>query len=179
MMQKVVVLEHGGVVADRDGKMFRVRVWARAGPARRWSGILEFLPMEQGAAMHTGIETTQPSSAAIARWATTLGPLYFEGALERAQRRSGAELESKPLLVYRHEDVVEHDGRIFRPSTWAKREASGSFVAWIEFVPTDGAEGLVATGHETSQSDLEAVEYWACGLSAVYLEGALTRARSG
>jgi hypothetical protein len=33
------------------------------------------------------------------------------------------------------------------------------------------------TGQETSQPDRKALEYWATGLEAVYLEGALARAK--
>lgn len=51
----------------------------------------------------------------------------------------------------------------------------GPWEAWIEFVPLDG--GPPATSpRETTQPNRVAAVYWATGLTAVYLEGALARA---
>jgi hypothetical protein len=46
---------------------------------------------------------------------------------------------------------------------------------WIEFAADDGSRAL-RTGRETTQPDRDALSYWATGLSATYLEGALQRA---
>jgi hypothetical protein len=47
---------------------------------------------------------------------------------------------------------------------------------WIEFLPEDG--GLpVRSGRETTQPNRVDTEYWATGLTEVYLEGALMRAK--
>jgi hypothetical protein len=46
---------------------------------------------------------------------------------------------------------------------------------WIEFVPQGGGDAL-RTSRETTQPDRAALAYWATGLSATYLEGALARA---
>ncbi len=46
---------------------------------------------------------------------------------------------------------------------------------WIEFIPTTGGE-VLRTGRETTQPNRDATMYWATGLTAVYLEGALERA---
>jgi hypothetical protein len=45
------------------------------------------------------------------------------------------------------------------------------------FVPADGSPPL-ATSRETTQSSRQALTYWAGGLAATYLEGALKRAVS-
>ena len=45
----------------------------------------------------------------------------------------------------------------------------------LEFVAHDG--GTLRTDRETVQSSAEALRYWATGLEAVYLEGALERAK--
>lgn len=177
-MQEVLVLEHPLRVVDRDGTTYHVRVWAHPEADGRWSGFLEFIPTGGGPRERTGHETKQRSSADVGHWAGALGPLYLEGALERAHHRSGVDRETAPILIHTHETVVTSEGRSFRARTWGLREPSGGFIAWIEFAPQDGSGPALSTGHETSQSDLEALTYWAHGLSPIYLEGALSRARS-
>lgn len=59
----------------------------------------------------------------------------------------------------------------------AGRRSDGTWAAWLVFVPIMGG-ATVATDRETTQSSLEAVHYWAGGLGAVYLDGALARARA-
>jgi hypothetical protein len=49
---------------------------------------------------------------------------------------------------------------------------------WIEFVPADGQGDPLITAVETRQPAREHLAYWATGLSDVYLEGALSRARN-
>jgi hypothetical protein len=46
---------------------------------------------------------------------------------------------------------------------------------WVEFVPIDGGPP-VRSPRETTQPNRVDTEYWASGLTAVYLEGALIRA---
>jgi hypothetical protein len=46
---------------------------------------------------------------------------------------------------------------------------------WIEFTPVEGGDTVVS-GRETTQPNREDTVYWATGLTAVYLEGALARA---
>lgn len=48
--------------------------------------------------------------------------------------------------------------------------------AWLEFDLQDGTPSL-QTDRETEQHGREDLEYWASGLTATYLEGALARAR--
>jgi hypothetical protein len=45
---------------------------------------------------------------------------------------------------------------------------------WIEFIADDGSD-VRRTPRETTQPDLDAMVYWATGLSGTYLEGALAR----
>jgi hypothetical protein len=49
---------------------------------------------------------------------------------------------------------------------------------WIEFVPAGGRGDVLITGVETRQPAREHLAYWATGLTEVYLEGALSRARN-
>jgi len=53
----------------------------------------------------------------------------------------------------------------------------GRWQGWIEFVPLGNGEP-VRTPRETTQPNRVDTEYWATGVSAVYLEGALRRALS-
>ncbi len=177
----MLVHEHVALVRDPDGTAYRACVWARRAPLGRWSGFVEFVPERGGGrAERTGSETTQPSSAGVARWATGLGPLYLEGALRRAHRRSGVDHDPRTILVGEHETpVVDREGRGFRARTWARVTQFGSLMAWIEFEPEDGLGPALVTDTESTQPDLDSVVYWSQGLQPVYLEGALRRAARG
>ena len=52
---------------------------------------------------------------------------------------------------------------------------NGMWQGWIEFIPTTGGE-VLRSGRETTQPNRQDTVYWATGLTAVYLEGALERA---
>ena len=53
----------------------------------------------------------------------------------------------------------------------------GMWEGWIEFTPVDGRNEVLVTGAESRQPERNHLEYWATGLSPVFLEGALERAR--
>lgn len=56
--------------------------------------------------------------------------------------------------------------------------SDGMWEGWLEFVPTDGRSPLALTSSvESRQPKREHLLYWASGLSVVYAEGALWRAR--
>lgn len=80
------------------------------------------------------------------------------------------------------EVLVLYDARVHDPSgTYSVRSvgrhaADGMWEGWLEFVPADGGPVLVS-GVETRQPEREHLVYWATGLTPVYLEGALQRAR--
>jgi hypothetical protein len=48
---------------------------------------------------------------------------------------------------------------------------------WIEFVPADGGGDVLVSPIESRQPERQHLAYWATGLTPVYLEGALRRAR--
>jgi hypothetical protein len=52
----------------------------------------------------------------------------------------------------------------------------GLWQGWIEFIPVNGAGTVLRSPRETTQPNRKDVEYWATGLTPVYLEGALRRA---
>ena len=83
------------------------------------------------------------------------------------------------VLVQFDTDIQAADGAPFTPRVCARRRDDGLWEGWIEFVPAgpDGGEPL-RSGRETEQTERDDVVYWATGLTAVYLQGALDRARA-
>ena len=53
----------------------------------------------------------------------------------------------------------------------------GMWQGWLEFIPIDGSSEVLVGGVETHQPEREHLEYWATGLTPVFLQGALHRAR--
>ena len=54
----------------------------------------------------------------------------------------------------------------------------GMWEGWIEFVPVNGGSDVIVSGLESRQPAREHLAYWSTGLTPVYLEGALHRARN-
>jgi hypothetical protein len=71
--------------------------------------------------------------------------------------------------------VVDESGREFIARACGRECPDGHWEGWLEFVPLDGGV-VVRSARETTQPNRVDTEYWASGLSAVYLEGALRRA---
>ena len=53
----------------------------------------------------------------------------------------------------------------------------GMWEGWIEFTAIDGSGEVLITGAESRQPEHEHLVYWATGLTPIFLEGALQRAR--
>jgi hypothetical protein len=53
----------------------------------------------------------------------------------------------------------------------------GMWEGWVEFTSVDGGGEVLVTGVETTQPEHEHLRYWATGLTPIFLEGALHRAR--
>lgn len=69
---------------------YRVRVCGRQRSDGTWTGWIEFQRAGGKSVLRTGQETSQPNFAAIEYWADGLEPIYFEGALARAQGHTTA-----------------------------------------------------------------------------------------
>jgi hypothetical protein len=78
------------------------------------------------------------------------------------------------LLRYQH-PVTGPDGTQYEARACGGPVPGGTWHGWIEFVPLGGGEP-VCTPRETTQPNRIDTEYWATGLTPVYLEGALRRA---
>lgn len=66
------------------------------------------------------------------------------------------------------------DGRVYAARSVGREREDGTCEGWLEFVPSDGSP-VLRSARETTQPNLPDLEYWASGLTAVYLEGALER----
>jgi hypothetical protein len=58
------------------------------------------------------------------------------------------------------------------------RLADKMWEGWIEFLPANGRGDVLVTPVESRQPERQHLAYWATGLSQVYMEGALRRARN-
>lgn len=78
------------------------------------------------------------------------------------------------LLVKFTEPTRAESGELYWPAVYGGLADDGLWEGWIEFAHEDGR--VLRTPRETEQPDLDFVRYWAQGLTATYLEGALERA---
>lgn len=69
---------------------------------------------------------------------------------------------------------IRRDGKTYRARVLGFERPASTWEGRIEF--RDDSGHAITTGHETSQPDRIALEYWASGLEPVFLEGALKRA---
>lgn len=79
------------------------------------------------------------------------------------------------VLVQFTEPVIGSEGEVYTARACGSEMPDGLWQGWIEFLP-HGEGKPVRTGRETTQPSRADVLYWATGLTAVYLEGALDRA---
>jgi hypothetical protein len=84
---------------------------------------------------------------------------------------------SETLLQYQH-TVTAPDGTEYEARACGSPMAGNTWQGWIEFIPIGGG-APVRTPRETTQPNRANTEYWASGLTTVYLEGALRRALAG
>lgn len=72
------------------------------------------------------------------------------------------------------EPVAATDGEAYIARACGGEDERGHWQGWLEFTPTSGG-ATVRSGRETTQPNRADTEYWATGLSRVYLEGAIER----
>ncbi|HEX6925970.1 MAG TPA: hypothetical protein VF167_11170 [Longimicrobiaceae bacterium] len=71
--------------------------------------------------------------------------------------------------------VLDRKGQPCSVQVCGRPNEDGLWDGWIEFTPVGGGE-VLRTQRETTQPNRVDLEYWASGLTPVYLEGALQRA---
>ena len=81
---------------------------------------------------------------------------------------------SETLVVFQSA-IIGPDGERYEGRACGREVPSGLWEGWIEFTPLAGG-AIVRTERETTQPNRTDTEYWATGLTPVYLEGALKRA---
>jgi hypothetical protein len=81
------------------------------------------------------------------------------------------------VLVEFSDPVVDADGITYTARACGSPLDAARWQGWIEFVPADGGESI-RSGRETTQPNRTDTLYWATGLTAVYLQGALERAQN-
>ncbi len=81
----VLIQERAEHVRDARDLAHRLRIYGQPRADGTWIGWVEFAPLDGGAPLRTGPETTQSSREQIAYWASGLEALYFEGAFRRAR----------------------------------------------------------------------------------------------
>jgi hypothetical protein len=79
------------------------------------------------------------------------------------------------ILTHRYgEPLITSTGN-YRARVYGRPRSDGRWEGWLVFFPVAGGR-VIATDRETTQSSRADLEYWASGLTDVYLEGALERA---
>ena len=79
-------------------------------------------------------------------------------------------------VLVRFTHPIRDGADVFHAQACGAAMVDGRWTAWIEFIPIDGRRPL-RSPRETTQPNRTDAEYWAAGLTPVYLEGALQRAR--
>lgn len=74
--------------------------------------------------------------------------------------------------------VEAADGTLYQARACGSPMDERTWQGWIEFVPLAAGQAL-RTPRETTQPNRADIEYWATGLTEIYLQGALRRALAG
>jgi hypothetical protein len=85
-----------------------------------------------------------------------------------------------PVLLVKYDEAITDPAgsRYFAQAAGRKRD-DGLWEGWVEFVAVGESGEMLTSGRETTQPNREDLDYWAQGLSKVYLQGALARAKAG
>ena len=74
------------------------------------------------------------------------------------------------------DDPIRDESGVYQARVVGRHAPDGMWEGWFEFIPKDGSEAVVSAV-ESRQPERDHLLYWASGLTAVYAEGALQRAR--
>jgi hypothetical protein len=74
--------------------------------------------------------------------------------------------------------IAGPNGLFYTARACGSKATDGLWQGWVEFTPIDGGS-TIRSPRETTQPNRVDTEYWATGLTTVYLEGALQRALPG
>ena len=82
------------------------------------------------------------------------------------------------VLVKFDESITAPNGARYFAQAVGREVEGGLWEGWLEFLPVSEDDTTLESGRETTQPNRTNTEYWAQGLTKVYLEGALGRAIS-
>jgi hypothetical protein len=77
-------------------------------------------------------------------------------------------------LVVFDTPVSDRNGRLYQPKACGRERDDGMWEGWLEFQDVQTGQ-VIRTSRETTQPNRTDIQYWATGLTSVYLEGALER----
>ena len=86
-------------------------------------------------------------------------------------------IEMPEVIRYHRTHIRTPEGLAYAPRVVAAETGGELWEAWLEFHPIDGNGPVLRTERETTQASRDAIEVWASGLEAAYLEGAFGRAQ--
>lgn len=82
------------------------------------------------------------------------------------------------LLVKFDEAISDAAGAMYFAQAAGQKREDGLWEGWVEFIPVADSEWPLYSERETTQPNRADLDYWAQGLTRVYLQGALVRAKS-
>ena len=83
------------------------------------------------------------------------------------------------VLVKFDEPIADPGGESYFAQAVGHRREDGLWEGWLEFIgANENSPSICSSGRETTQPNRADLDYWAQGLSRVYLQGALARAES-
>jgi hypothetical protein len=80
------------------------------------------------------------------------------------------------VLVSFDTPIADRDGRRYHARAVGRLAEDGMWDGWFEFEPLDDDRPVVVGSVETRQPERHDLDYWATGITPVFLEGALDRA---
>jgi hypothetical protein len=95
-MNLSTILVLNAIVTDGRRSAYACRVLGGPAADGLWDGYLEFRSSD-GSVLVTPRETRQPNKEDLAYWASSIGPIYLEGALQRARDAANARTEEEIL----------------------------------------------------------------------------------
>jgi len=81
---------------------------------------------------------------------------------------------ARVVSIYQRSPLTLPDGHIYTAQACGRERDDGMWEGWLEFVPHDRS-AVLRSQRETTQPNLVDLEYWATGLTPIYLQGALER----
>jgi len=100
---------------------------------------------------------------------------WIRTRLACGDHRQGSDMD---VVIGRLSETVSDERGTFHSIVMARERDDGSWEGWLEFEAPDDESRRYATPIETRQHDRLTMERWASGLTGVYADGALARART-